>query len=64
MRVVFIFIFLLSIFLINAQCSDLNKLRDIYMFANSDIQSCIRLNNLSKNCNSELETVKYRYNVM
>ena len=64
MRVVFIFIFLLSIFSINAQCSDLNKLRDIYMLSYSDIQGCIKLNDLSRNCNSELEPVKYSYNII
>ena len=64
MRVVFIFIFLLSIFSINAQCSDLNKLREIYMLSHSNMQSCIRLNNLSQNCNSELEPVKYSYNII
>jgi len=64
MRVVCIFIFLLSIFSINAQCSDLNKLREIYMLSHSNMQSCIRLNNLSQNCNSELEPVKYSYNII
>jgi len=64
MRVIFIFIFLISSFLINAQCSDLIKLRDIYMLSQSDIQSCIRLNNLTKSCDSKLEPVQYSYNII
>ena len=64
MRVVFIFIFLLSIFSINAQCSDLNKLREIYMISYNDVKSCINLKNLSKNCSPELEPVKYSYNII
>lgn len=64
MRLVFIFIFLISIFSINAQCSDLNKLREVYMLSYSDVKSCIKLNDLSKNCNPELEPVKYSYNII
>ena len=64
MRVIFIFIFLISSFLINAQCSDLIKLRDIYMLSQSDIQSCIRLNNLTKSCDSKLEPIQYSYNII
>ena len=64
MRVIFIFIFLISSFLINAQCSDLIKLRDIYMLSQSDIKSCIRLNNLTKYCDSKLEPVQYSYNII
>ena len=64
MRVIFIFIFLISSFLINAHCSDLIKLRDIYILSQSDIQSCIRLNNLTKSCDSKLEPVQYSYNII
>lgn len=64
MRLVYIFIFLFCYFSINAQCSDLNKLRERYMLSYNDIQSCIRLKNLCKNCDSELEPVKYSYNII
>ena len=64
MRVVFVFIIFLSIFSMNAQCSDLNILREEYILTQNNLESCIKLNNLSKNCNSELEPVKYSYNIL
>ena len=34
------------------------------MISYSDVKSCINLKNLSKNCNPELEPVKYSYNII
>ena len=64
MRLFFILFCLLSAFSSNAQCSDLIKLREEYMLSQNNLESCIRLNNLSKYCNPKLEPVKYSYNVI
>ena len=64
MRFIFIFFCLLLAFSSNAQCSDLIKLREEYMLSQNNLESCIRLNNLSKYCNPKLEPVKYSYNII
>ena len=64
MRLVFIFFCLFSTFSSNAQCSDIIKLREEYMLSQNNLESCIKLNNLSKYCNSKLEPVKYSYNII
>ena len=64
MRFIFIFFYLLLAFSSNAQCSDLIKLREEYMLSQNNLESCIRLNNLSKYCNPKLEPVKYSYNII
>lgn len=64
MRLIVILFCLLPAFSSNAQCSDLIKLRKEYMLSQYNLESCIRLNNLSKYCNPKLEPVKYSYNVI
>ena len=64
MRLFFILFCLLHAFLSNAKCSDLVKLREEYMLSQNNLESCIRLNNLSKYCNPKLEPVKYSYNII
>lgn len=64
MRFLFILFCLLPAFSSNSQCSDLIKLREEYMLCQNNLESCIRLNNLSKYCNPKLEPVKYSYNVI
>ena len=64
MRLVFIFFCLFSTFSSNAQCSDIIKLREEYILSQNNLESCIKLNNLSKYCNSKLEPVKYSYNII
>jgi len=64
MRLFFIFFCLIFAFSINARCSDLIKLREVYMLSQNNLESCIRLNNLSKYCNPKLEPVKYSYNII
>ena len=64
MRFLFILFCILPAFSINAKCSDLIKLREEYMLSQNNLESCIRLNNLSKYCNPKLEPVKYSYNVI
>jgi hypothetical protein len=64
MRLFFIFFCLIPAFSINAKCSDLIKLREEYMLSQNNLESCIRLNNLSKYCNPKLEPVKYSYNII
>ena len=64
MRLVFIFFCLFSTFSSNAQCSDIIKLREEYILSQNNLESCIRLNNLSKYCNAKLEPVKYSYNII
>ena len=64
MRLLFILLCLLPTFSSNAQCSDLIKLREEYMLSQNNLESCIRLNNLSKYCNPKLEPVKYSYNII
>ena len=63
MRLVFIFFCLFSTFSSNAQCSDIIKLREEYILSQNNLESCIKLNNLSKYCNPKLEPVKYSYNI-
>ena len=64
MRLFFILFCLLPAFSSNAQCSDLIKLREEYVLSQNNLESCIRLNNLSKYCNAKLEPVKYSYNII
>jgi hypothetical protein len=64
MRITFIIIYLFSILLSNAQCSDLTKLRETYILSENDIKSCKELHNLSKNCNPKLEPVEFSYNII
>ena len=64
MRFLFILFCLLLGFSSNAKCSDLIKLREEYMHSQNNLESCIRLNNLSKYCNPKLEPVKYSYNII
>ena len=64
MRLIVILFCLLPAFSSNAQCSDLIKLRKEYMLSQYNLESCIRLNNLSKYCNPKLEPVKYSYNII
>ena len=64
MRIYFIIIFLFSILLSNAQCSDLTKLRETYILSQNEIKSCKELHNLSKNCNPKLEPVEFSYNII
>ena len=64
MRFLFILFCLLLAFSSNAKCSDLIKLREEYMHSQNNLESCIRLNNLSKYCNPKLEPVKYSYNII
>lgn len=64
MRLLFIFFFLLPTFSINAQCSDIIKLREAYMLSKDNLESCIKLNNLTKYCNSRAEPVEYSYNII
>jgi hypothetical protein len=64
MRFFFILFCLLLAFLSNAKCSDLIKLREEYMLSKNNLESCIKLNNLSKYCNPKLEPVKYSYNII
>lgn len=64
MRFLFILFFIFPAFSSNAKCSDLIKLREEYVLSQNNLQSCIRLNNLSKYCNSKLEPVKYSYNII
>ena len=64
MRLLFILLCLFPVFSINAQCSDIKKLREAYMLSNDNLESCIKLNNLSKYCNSNKEPVKYGYNII
>jgi hypothetical protein len=63
MRIIFVIIFLFSILLSNAQCSDLTKLREAYILSQNDIKSCKELHNLSKNCNPKLDPVEFSYNI-
>lgn len=64
MRFFFILFCLLTAFASKAKCSDLIKLRQEYMLSQNNLESCIRLNNLSKYCNPKLEPVKYSYNII
>ena len=64
MRFLFILFCLFPAFSSNAQCRDLIKLREEYMLSQNNLESCIRLNNLSKYCNPKLEPVKYSYNII
>jgi len=64
MRLFLILLCLLPAFSSNAKCSDLIKLRKEYMLSQNNLESCIRLNNLSKYCNPKLEPVKYSYNII
>ena len=64
MRCFFILFCLLAAFSSNAQCSDLIKLREEYMLSKNNLESCIRLNKLSKYCNPNIEPVKYSYNII
>ena len=64
MRITLIVIFLFSILLSNAQCSDLTKLRETYILSQNEIKSCKELHNLSKNCNPKLEPVEFSYNII
>jgi len=64
MRLLVIFFCLFSAFSSNAQCSDIIKLREEYMLSQNNLESCIRLNNLSKFCNPNLEPVKHSYNII
>ena len=64
MRFLFILFCLLLAFSSNAKCSDLIKLREEYMHSQNNLESCIRLNNLSKYCNPKQEPVKYSYNII
>ena len=64
MRFLFILFCLLLAFSSNAKCSDLIKLREEYMLSQNNLESCIRLNNLSKYYNPKLEPVKYSYNII
>ena len=56
--------FIFNAFSSNAQCSDIIKLREEYILSQNNLESCIKLNNLSKYCNSKLEPVKYSYNII
>lgn len=64
MRFLFILFCLPLAFSSNAKCSDLIKLREEYMLSQNNLESCIRLNNLSKYYNPKLEPVKYSYNII
>ena len=64
MRIIFVIIFLFSILLSNAQCSDLTKLRETYIISHNDIQKCKELHSLSKNCNPKLDPVEFSYNII
>ena len=64
MRLFLILLCLLPAFSSNAKCSDLIKLRKEYMLSQNNLESCIRLNNLSKYCNPKIEPVKYSYNII
>ena len=64
MRLFLILFCLLPAFSSNAKCSDLIKLRKEYMLSQNNLESCIRLNNLSKYCNPKIEPVKYSYNII
>ena len=64
MRITLIVIFLFSILLSNAQCSDLTKLRETYILSQNEIKSCKELHNLSKNCNPKLDPVEFSYNII
>ena len=64
MRLLFILFCILPAFLSSAQCSDLIKLREEYVLSQNNLESCIKLNNLSKYCNPKLEPVKYSYNII
>ena len=64
MRLFLILLCLLPAFSSKAKCSDLIKLRKEYMLSQNNLESCIRLNNLSKYCNPKLEPVKYSYNII
>tara|TARA_B110000444_G_scaffold256366_1_gene292583 strand:- start:374 stop:865 length:492 start_codon:yes stop_codon:yes gene_type:complete len=64
MRIIYIIFFLFFSILINAQCSDLIKLREVYTGSHHDLKKCNELFNLSKKCDIKLDPVEFSYNIL
>lgn len=64
MRIICTIICFFSVVYSNAQCSDINELREIYIQSHNDLKSCNKLHELTKNCSLKFEPVAFSYNII